>query len=353
MSESPRILVIRRDNIGDLVCTTPLLAGLRRHYPKAYVAALVNSYNREVLTGNPDVDTIYSYTKAKHRQSSETLIGVYAQRLRMFHAMRRDRFDVAILAAPRFQAHALRFARLAGARQVLGFVDGDEDRGLELPVPYGAGAELHEVEDVWRLLTVLGIEGPPPALKVRADRSALQDVSEAIQRARGHSDGPDGAGRRPPLVALHLSARRASQRWPVEHYAELAARLHASHNAAFIILWAPGAASNPLHPGDDDKARALGESITGIPAVFYPTHSLTSLIAALAASDMVVCPDGGAMHLAAATGKPVVSLFGDSPPSRWRPWAVPHVLLHASAKDVCNISAAEVASACARLLADC
>jgi len=25
----PRILVIRRDNIGDLVCTTPLLAALR------------------------------------------------------------------------------------------------------------------------------------------------------------------------------------------------------------------------------------------------------------------------------------------------------------------------------------
>jgi len=25
----PRILVIRRDNIGDLVCTTPLIAALR------------------------------------------------------------------------------------------------------------------------------------------------------------------------------------------------------------------------------------------------------------------------------------------------------------------------------------
>jgi len=89
MSRTPRFLVIRRDNIGDLVCTTPLLAGLRRHYPQAHIAALVNSYNCDVLAGNPDVDEIFAYTKAKHRQSGETLLGVYAQRLRMFIEMRR------------------------------------------------------------------------------------------------------------------------------------------------------------------------------------------------------------------------------------------------------------------------
>ncbi len=30
----PKFLVIRRDNIGDLVCTLPLIAALRHHYPK-------------------------------------------------------------------------------------------------------------------------------------------------------------------------------------------------------------------------------------------------------------------------------------------------------------------------------
>src|SRR5262249_46468920 len=48
-----RILVVRRDNIGDLVCATPLLAALRRQFPGAHIAALVNSYNAAVLAGNP------------------------------------------------------------------------------------------------------------------------------------------------------------------------------------------------------------------------------------------------------------------------------------------------------------
>jgi ADP-heptose:LPS heptosyltransferase len=58
-----RILVIRRDNIGHLVCTTPLFAALRARHPQAHIAALVNSNNAAVLAGNPDVDEVHSYTK--------------------------------------------------------------------------------------------------------------------------------------------------------------------------------------------------------------------------------------------------------------------------------------------------
>ena len=64
-SARERFLVIRRDNIGDLVCTTPLIAALRRARPGAFIAALVNSYNREVLDGNPHLDRVYAYGKAK------------------------------------------------------------------------------------------------------------------------------------------------------------------------------------------------------------------------------------------------------------------------------------------------
>ena len=55
---SPRILVIRRDNIGDLACTTPLLRALRSQLPDAYLAALVTQYNAAVLAGNPDLDAV-------------------------------------------------------------------------------------------------------------------------------------------------------------------------------------------------------------------------------------------------------------------------------------------------------
>jgi ADP-heptose:LPS heptosyltransferase len=79
------------------------------------------------------------------------------------------------------------------------------------------------------------------------------------------------------------------------------------------------------------------------------TPDLKTLIAALSLADRVVCPDGGAMHLAAALGKPVVALFGDSPVARWRPWGVPHRVLQPDSRDLADLALDAVLGACADL----
>ena len=56
MSEPRRILFIRRDNIGDLVLTTPLIHAVRARFPAAWIGVLGNSYNTPVLAAHPDVD---------------------------------------------------------------------------------------------------------------------------------------------------------------------------------------------------------------------------------------------------------------------------------------------------------
>jgi ADP-heptose:LPS heptosyltransferase len=79
--------------------------------------------------------------------------------------------------------------------------------------------------------------------------------------------------------------------------------------------------------------------------VAYATERLPQLIGALAACDMVICSDGGASHLAAALGKPLVCLFGDSSPERWRPWGVPQRVLQPASGKVRDLSVAEVLNA--------
>jgi ADP-heptose:LPS heptosyltransferase len=55
---------------------------------------------------------------------------------------------------------------------------------------------------------------------------------------------------------------------------------------------------------------------------------LAGLAEVLAGAEAVVVGNTGPAHLAAAVGAPVVSLFAPVvPAARWRPWAVPHVLL--------------------------
>jgi ADP-heptose:LPS heptosyltransferase len=56
--------------------------------------------------------------------------------------------------------------------------------------------------------------------------------------------------------------------------------------------------------------------------------SLRTLAGVLARADVVVAPNTGAAHLAAAVGTPVVSLFAPVvPAARWAPYGVPHRLL--------------------------
>jgi ADP-heptose:LPS heptosyltransferase len=331
-------LVIRRDNIGDLVCTLPLIAALRAHFPAARIEALVNSYNRDVLVGHPNLDTVHAYSKGKHREG-ESLLSVYARRARLLWNLRGQGLDCAVLAAPDEQPRALGYARLIGARHVLGYVrPGHPLRGVDLPVVYQPQAQAHEVEKVFALLAPLGVTGTPPAARLTADPTAVMRMRAALARLPGKAS----AG---PLVALHISARKPSQRWPIERFAALGRALCARHGARLLLLWAPGDEANRLHPGDDGKAAALTRELAGLPVLAYGTAQLADLIAALAACDSVICADGGAMHLAAALGKPIVALFGDSDAARWRPWGVPYRLLQMPSREVRDIGAEAVLTA--------
>jgi len=306
-----RILVVRRDNIGDLVCTTPLLTALRRRFPQAWIGCLVNSYNAAVLEGNSDVDAVLAYTKLKHLQPGESALAVLRARLAMLWRLRRQRLDHVVLATA--DARTARLLRWLRPRHLLVAPGGDDGR--------------HEVERVFALGAHLGIAGEIPPLRVVP---AAGEVEPA--RARF----PPGALK----VAMHISARRPAQRWPAERFAELARRLPGSA----MLLWSPGPEDHPRHPGDDEKARAVAAAAPG--KVFpYATERLQQLIGALAAADVVICSDGGAAHLAAGLGKPVVCLFGDSSPRRWRPWGVPQRVLQPPSRDVRDISVAEAFSA--------
>jgi len=341
VSEDPtRILVIRRDNIGDLVCTTPLLTALREHFPRAHLAALVNTYNEAVLAGNPAVDAVYAYEKGKHRGEGRSLLSVYIDRLRLIMKLRRERFIYAILATPGFEPRSLRLARLIGARHLLGYTEpGKVHSRLDIALPYDPSAPVHEVERVFGLLKAFGINGPPPSARVFPDAEARRSIEQALSRL----------GQGTPVVCVHISARRKNQQWSAENFAALIEAIAKRYSARILLLWAPGEADNPRHPGDDDKARAVTEKCGRLPLLPCPTDDLPRLIAALSLCDCVVCTDGGAMHLAAALDKPILCFFGDSPPERWRPWKAPHELLQPASRDLSDLTVEEALAGFERL----
>ena len=327
--KSPRLLIVRRDNIGDLVCTTPLLRALRIRYPDGWIGVLANSYNAPVLAGNPDIDEVFVYTKAKHRAPGESLAGIFRRRFKMMMELRRLRLDEVMLATPAPQPRGVALARWLKPQRIVGF---GAVPGLDIALA-ATTEPLSEAEDVFRLGARHGVAGTAPPCRVVAPPGLAK---------------PDL-----PTVAIHISARKPSQRWPTERFAALLPMLLASQAMRFVLLWSPGAADNPLHPGDDEKMAALVAMLgADFPVAVVPTQTLPQLIAALAGCDAMICADGGAMHLAAGLGLPIVCLFGDSTAARWRPWGVPYRLLQKPSRQVGDIAAAEVVAAFNELRGD-
>lgn len=336
-----KILIIRRDNIGDLICTTPLFEAIRRQYPQAYLAALVNSYNEPAIHGNPHLDAIFAYTKGKHA-AGESVWQAYLRRARLLWQLRRMHFDYVILATSGFAIRALKLARLLAPKHIIGFVTGQTSSPcIDLAIPQGDSRQLHETEDMFRLLRPLGITGEIPGLTVVADANLAARLRRQLP-----AEVATGRG---PLVALHISARKERQRWPIERFAEFAQQLHARHAARFLLFWSPGDENNPFHPGDDGKASRLLDAMTGLPIAPMPTERLSELLAGLSLCDTAVLSDGGAMHVAAGLGKPLLCFFGNSPVHRWYPWGVPYEVIQKPSCTVADISVDEASEVFERL----
>ncbi len=323
-----KILIIRRDNIGDLVCTTPAIRAVRERFPGATIGLLVNTYNADVVMNNPDIDELFVYEKAKHAPDKNKL-AVWWDNLRVLRRVRRERYDVA-LGGGSYSPRLARYTYLTGARTRIGYLPPDAKKSRRYNAPVlESGRPVHEVEKFFPLLFSLGVSAPPGALRVFPLEEEVRKVRDFLSAA--------GITGEEPLVAVHISSRRPENRWPAERFIDLARAIRSRRAGQILLLWSPGSERNVTHPGDDEKAEVIMRALpSGIAA--YKTVSLRELIAALSVSDLVICGDGGAMHIAAGVGKRIVALWGSTDPVRWRPWGVKHILVQGEGRRVENIS---------------
>jgi heptosyltransferase III len=324
-----KILIIRRDNIGDLVCTTPVFEAIKARYPDASIHALVNSYNSAVLEGNPHVSEIHVYEKLKHRINLFSIPLAILRRLRLMLTLRSMNFDYAIVAGAGFQPRVVNYLRWIRPVHAIGYVPQNHSasRVIDQGLPTDNGQGLHEVEAVFRLLTTIDIRGTPSKVKVYPNKR--------------YSENSRTIGPRKLCVGVHISSRKPSQRWPAERFVEFIRYLRKHYDARVVLLWSPGTKENRNHPGDDGKANTILTELNDASVVPLPTLTLRDLIDRMTEPDLVVCSDGGAMHIAAGLGKPILCFFGDSDDSHWHPWGVPHELLQAESHLVADISTAE------------
>ena len=299
-----RILIVKRDKLGDMLLTTPLIAHLRRSLPQAEIAVLAAAYCGWVVRDDPNLAALWTYP----RLNAASLLrpGEIAAYLRTFGRVRRARYDVAIAAGGEYSPRAVRTARATRARRVIAYAPaGAVTDALEPP------QSGHEVDRMLALAAPLGIAPPDPAPppEYRLPEAA-RDFARGWLAERGLA-----AGR---YVVLGLGTRRAVRQPSTEQILRWSARWRDRHGLQTVFMWTPGKGSR-LYPGDDDTAApVLAAARPDIHPFRGPILEALGLVWGAAAS---VFPDSGLMHFAAASPGGVVGLFAGSAawPEQWAP----------------------------------
>ena len=303
------ILLVRLRLIGDVVFTTPAVRAIRRHYPDAHIAYVVEEEAAAVVRENPHLNEVIIASSPHAR-------GRVRADLALIRRLRRDRYDLAIDFHGGPRSSLLTWA--SGAPKRIGYdVPG---RGwmytTRVPRPRVLRPR-HSVVSQWDVLLPLGIA--PPA--VETDPTEMPE-SPAAAAAVDRRLAEAGVRETDRLIVVHVSAGNPFRRWPAHAFVELVCALVAADPRRRIILTSGpsdrGAASSITA---DARTRLAADQR---PAVMqcgeFDLAELRSLVGRAA---LFIGGDSGPLHVAGTTGVPIVGLYGPTLPVRSQPYRSP------------------------------
>jgi len=294
-----RILVKGVNWIGDSLFMTPALSALRKGFPKAYISLLITPRVKEVFDGNPDVDEIIIYDR---KGKEKSLTGKF----RLIQSLRNRYFDMGIVMQPRSYQAAL-LVYLSGIPDRIGYSHSLRNLLLTKRLDFPK-KPIHDIDMFLNI--VLSLVVTPGRKEPYLPFSPKDgDWADGFLRKSGVKPGE-------LLIAVNPGAFKQSKRWPEPRYGQLCDILIREFRAKVIIFQGP----------DDDEIVRRVSTLMAEKAIIAKT-GLKELAAICRRCRLFVGNDTGPTHVAAASGTPVISLFGPADPERSRPWGRDNVVI--------------------------
>ncbi len=302
MNNFKNILIVRTDRMGDVVLTIPAIRALRATFPLAKIVLWIDRSTKELVDGLPFIDEIIIEDKTRG------WFGYFGH----IAILRKKKFDLAVIFHTKNRTNAACF--FAGIPYRFGYRNNKFGFLLNhYVVDERHLGTKHEVEYCMDLLRHIGVNGTD--LKLQVPRHKDTDIW-AERFFMDHQL----FGR--PVIAMHPAASCSTRFWPVEFYADLAVRFIRENKAAVIIV-----GDKFVQPAANKIIAQAGSSAVDVTG----QTSISQLISLLSLCKVLISNDSGPVHLAAAVGIPVISIFLRSQqginPLRWRPLGDNNVLI--------------------------
>lgn len=335
LPQGSKVLIVRLRSLGDLVLETPALAAIHAWRPDLQLHVLAEPRFAAVFEGNPCVSEVMLSTGFSGTS----------------RVLRKERYQAV------FNQHggprSVLLTLISGSRHRVGWKGFQFSFAYNVRVPdakefYGKPV-VHAVEHRMSQFYWAGLpRGPIPNARVFPQPDAVESVSEIL--ARG------GIGRGARYAVLQPGGRLPGMRWPPEKFAEISRWLRAECGIASVVN---------LSSADAEIGFGIRNALQECAVVPDPL-SVRELIALIAGSRLFVGNDSGPAHLAAATGRPAVVIYGPTNPVQWHPWQTEYRAIHTDAifdpkrgdkslavresRSINSIETDEVRSACMELL---
>jgi len=291
-----KILVVRIGRAGDMVMITPALTAITDKYPDAEITILTSPDGQRVLKDfHPQIKNVWILDRKKFFP--------FIQRLKIRHAIQQMDFQ-----------HIFCF----------------ETKSSFTKLFHGSAAQIHVLQDIKkseinfaeRCLTMIdptfNKDQYPVFLPVQDD---ARQLAQNVLKQAGISDDTFLIGIHPSYSGLGKKFGRNKKslphrNWPVSHWGNLCKLIkdYASENKLNIQI------IMDLMPEEKELGLEIIKASQHTVELLTPKPDFERYKATLARMDLLIVPNTGPMHIAAAVGTNIVSLFSIHNPKDCAPY---------------------------------
>jgi ADP-heptose:LPS heptosyltransferase len=310
--DSRRILVVRLDNLGDVLLATPAIHAIRHSLPSASITLLASPVGAQIADLNDDIDGVL-VCQAPWTDPWRTLPQDPGREQQVIQRVRDGRFDAAVIFTSYRQSAlpAAYLCYLAGIPLRLAACT-DGPGSLLTTRHQHPDRMMHEVERGLDLVGAVGFTTDCTDLVLRVPPEVRQRLRAILPLIRSEGTGP--------LIVVHPGCSMPARTYSWERYADVC-DVAAQRLGATVVL-----------TGSEDERDLVGRIAARAvcrPVPLAGELSFPMFCALIEAADAVITNNTGPMHLASALKTPVVALFAlTNPPEQWGPWKVPHRQLY-------------------------
>ena len=292
-----RICIVMMSAVGDAVHVLPVINAIKRDHPHSHITWVLQAGPATLVRGHPNVDEIILFDRKK---------GVTAF-LDISRELRKRQFDLLIDLQVYFKAGLI--TAMSGAKRRLGF-----DRARARDANWLFTTERipphpmqHVQDQYFEFLAQLGISPEPVTWNLGPWPDELEWQKSFI------------AGFDRPIASIVVATSKPEKDWIPERWASVCDILSDKYGLQPVLVG-----------GNSDRETTAAATIMSL-SKSKPVSALGSglrkLVSILDASQLVLSPDTGPLHMTVALGRPVISLIGYTDPRRTGPYRKFHDLI--------------------------